>query len=121
MREIIESIISKKYNTAKELIHEAMNEKIGILLEEKLQEYAPTLFEAKTVNSMSDGGGEGSVLYSPVLAKKIMKKRKAAAAAKKLDPVGKEDGDIDNDGDTDKSDGYLKNRRKAVKAAIEKK
>ena len=46
MREIIESIISKNYNTAKELIHEAMNEKIGILLEEKLQEYAPTLFEA---------------------------------------------------------------------------
>lgn len=45
MREIIESIISKNYNTAKELIHEAMNEKIGILLEEKLQEYAPTLFE----------------------------------------------------------------------------
>ena len=119
MREIIESIISKKYNTAKELIHEAMNEKIGILLEEKLQEYAPTLFEAKTVNSMSDDGGEGSVLYSPTLAAKIMKKRKAAA--KKLDPVGKEDGDIDNDGDTDKSDGYLKNRRKTVKSAIKKK
>lgn len=84
MRKIIESIVSKKYNTAKELIHEAMNEKIGILLEEKLQEYAPTLFE-------------------------------------KMDPVGKEDSDIDNDGDTDKSDGYLKNRRKTVKAAIEKK
>ena len=115
MREIIESIISKKYNTAKELIHEAMNEKIGILLEEKLQEYAPTLFEAKTVNSMSDDGGEGSVLYSPALAAKIMKKRKA------LDKVGKEDGDIDNDGDTDKSDGYLKNRRDAVKSAIKKK
>lgn len=89
MREIIESIISKNYNTAKELIHEAMNEKIGILLEEKLQEYAPTLFEAHK---------EGH-----------------------LDSVGQEDGDIDNDGDTDKSDGYLKNRRKAVKAAIEKK
>ena len=50
-----------------------------------------------------------------------MKKRKAAAAAKKLDPVGKEDGDIDNDGDTDKSDGYLKNRRDAVKRATKKK
>ncbi len=33
---------------------------------------------------------------------------------KKLDPVGKEDGDIDNDGDEDKSDKYLKNRRKVV-------
>jgi hypothetical protein len=40
---------------------------------------------------------------------------------KKLDPVGKEDGDIDNDGDEDESDEYLKNRRKAVKKAISKK
>ena len=28
-----------------------------------------------------------------------------------LDPVGKEDGDVDNDGDTDDSDRYLKKRR----------
>jgi hypothetical protein len=40
------------------------------------------------------------------------------AAKKKLDPVGKADADIDNDGDTDKSDAYLHNRRKAVSAAI---
>jgi hypothetical protein len=40
------------------------------------------------------------------------------AAKKKLDPVGKADADIDNDGDTDKSDEYLHNRRKAVSAAI---
>ena len=33
---------------------------------------------------------------------------------KKLDPVGKEDGDIDNDGDKDKSDKYLIARRKKV-------
>ena len=33
---------------------------------------------------------------------------------KKLDPVGKEDKDIDNDGDHDKSDKYLLNRRKTV-------
>ena len=29
----------------------------------------------------------------------------------KLDPVGQEDGDIDNDGDKDSSDEYLANRR----------
>jgi len=39
---------------------------------------------------------------------------------KKLDPVGKEDGDIDNDGDMDKSDDYLHNRRKAIKHAMKK-
>lgn len=37
-----------------------------------------------------------------------------------LDPVGKEDADIDNDGDTDKSDSYLKNRRKIRTRAIRK-
>lgn len=36
----------------------------------------------------------------------------------KLDPVGKEDGDVDNDGDKDKTDDYLMNRRKAVGKAI---
>jgi len=59
-----------------------------------------------------------------------MKKTKAhkdmvAAARKKfdeaLDPVGQEDADIDNDGDTDKSDKYLHNRRKAIGKAIKKK
>ena len=36
----------------------------------------------------------------------------------KLDPVGKEDADIDNDGDVDASDKYLKNRRKTVTKAV---
>lgn len=36
------------------------------------------------------------------------------------DAVGHEDDDIDNDGDTDKSDSYLHNRRKAIKATMKK-
>jgi len=36
----------------------------------------------------------------------------------KLDPVGKEDGDIDNDGDKDKSDKYLAKKRKAIGKSI---
>ena len=39
---------------------------------------------------------------------------------KKMDPVGKADADIDNDGDVDKSDKYLHNRRKAIKKAMKK-
>ena len=35
-------------------------------------------------------------------------------AEKKLDPVGKADADIDNDGDVDKSDKYLHARRKKI-------
>ena len=39
---------------------------------------------------------------------------------KKLDPVGKEDSDVDNDGDVDKSDSYLMKRRMAIKKAMKK-
>lgn len=38
-----------------------------------------------------------------------------------LDPVGQEDSDIDNDGDSDKTDDYLLNRRRAIGKAIAKK
>ena len=39
----------------------------------------------------------------------------------KMDAVGKEDGDIDNDGDKDSSDDYLANRRKAIGKSMGKK
>ena len=45
-------------------------------------------------------------------------KPKEKGGEKKLDPVGKEDGDVDNDGDKDKSDKYLMKRRKAIGKAI---
>ena len=48
-------------------------------------------------------------------------KKEEYVAEKKLDPVGKEDGDVDNDGDKDKSDKYLMNRRRAIAKAIGKK
>jgi len=37
-----------------------------------------------------------------------------------LDPVGKEDDDVNNDGKVNKSDDYLKNRRKAISASMKK-
>ena len=47
-------------------------------------------------------------------AKKVMKKAK-------LDPVGKEDDDVDNDGKSNtKSDKYLLNRRKTIGKNIAK-
>ena len=39
---------------------------------------------------------------------------------KKLDPVGKEDGDVNNDGKKDSTDSYLMNRRKAIAKAMKK-
>lgn len=44
-RKIIEAIVAQELNKAKTLIHESMNEKLGILLESKLEEYAPTIFD----------------------------------------------------------------------------
>ena len=38
-----------------------------------------------------------------------------------LDPVGKEDEDINNDGKVDSSDGYLRKRRDAITRQIRKK
>ena len=44
----------------------------------------------------------------------------SALENKMLDPVGHEDNDIDNDGDADSSDKYLKNRRDTIKTAMSK-
>ena len=38
---------------------------------------------------------------------------------KRLDPVGQEDADIDNDGDEDDTDEYLLNRRKVISEKLE--
>lgn len=40
--------------------------------------------------------------------------------SKKMDPVGQADADIDNDGDVDDSDEYLKKRRAAISKAMKK-
>ena len=46
--------------------------------------------------------------------------RKRVKLEDKLDPVGKADADIDNDGDVDSSDKYLKKRRAAISKAMKK-
>ena len=51
--------------------------------------------------------------------KQIMQKYKPKVMTQeKMDAVGKEDGDIDNDGDKDASDKYLAKRRKTISKAI---
>ena len=55
---------------------------------------------------------------NPKGGKALSKKKKVKEA---LDPVGKEDGDVNNDGKKDGTDKYLMNRRKAIGKAIAKK
>jgi len=52
------------------------------------------------------------------LTKNIAGVARAILEGKKLDPVGKADADIDNDGDVDSSDEYLKKRRAAISKAM---
>ena len=54
-------------------------------------------------------------------AKMKRSKKKKGKKGRKLDPVGKEDADVNNDGKVDSTDGYLKNRRNAIGAAMGKK
>ena len=61
---------------------------------------------------------KGNVVINPK-KEDLMKETKLDE--KKLDPVGKEDKDIDNDGDHDKSDRYLLNRRKVRSKVIKMK
>ena len=62
----------------------------------------------------------------PEALKKNMKKKKGEEEdtsdnkEKKMDPVGEEDSDVDNDGDSDSSDEYLKKRRAAIKKDMAK-
>ena len=52
---------------------------------------------------------------------KITDKQRRMMKVESMDPVGKEDGDINNDGKKDGTDKYLMNRRKAIGKAIAKK
>ena len=53
-------------------------------------------------------------------ASKVAKRMSEEKMKKTLDPVGKEDGDINNDGKKDDTDKYLMNRRKAIGKAMKK-
>jgi len=55
------------------------------------------------------------------LAKKGVMVKLVDSVDEKLDPIGKEDDDINNDGKVDKTDKYLANRRKAVAKNIKEK
>ena len=50
----------------------------------------------------------------------VLAGRRPVEEKKKMDPVGQEDGDIDNDGDKDSSDEYLMKKRKAIGKAMKK-
>ena len=133
----------KKPGSLEEAILNAVNG-VKSQIDEKVTEYIELEFKDKqaainaykTINNKVYPGGmqpfedinqEGNSIQldkvdnaKKVLAdfKKVGRLQFKVAVEEKLDPVGKEDGDIDNDGDKDASDKYLAKRRKAVSKAI---
>ena len=67
-----------------------------------------------------DNDGKKNTKSDKYLLKRRSEISKAITHKEALDPVGKEDDDVDNDGDVDKSDAYLKNRRKVRGRVIAK-
>ena len=92
---------SSLWGTMKQGMRKGLGVKAKKPVREDVMEAARAAFEA---------GEESFVFEGKTYAVKPKKE--------KLDPVGKEDDDVDNDGDTDETDQYLKNRRKAISKSV---
>ena len=97
---IVQLIADEKLTEAVEITNDFLYAKLSTILEAKYDELRPGMFEGKK-KRIKDTGKEDD--------------------GKGMDRVGSEDGDVDNDGDSDKSDDYLKNRRKEIGKSINKK
>lgn len=75
------------------------------------------LFEGKNKEG-KEQGADGKACWKGYRYAGTENGKDKCVKAEALDPVGKEDSDVDNDGDSDKSDKYLKKRRAAVSKAI---
>jgi hypothetical protein len=97
--ELLEALVENKYLKTKEIINEELYKKVSDAIGDIYEDAYSIVFneakKAKKTDKEDDGEG--------------------------MDPVGAEDSDVDNDGDSDESDDYLNNRRKTVGKAIKKK
>lgn len=94
---LIKSVIQENIVESKKIATELLLQKLSERLQAKFDEFAPQTFLDE---------------------KKHHKKKKGG---KKLDPVGKEDEDVNNDGEVDGTDEYLMNRRKAIQSSMAEK
>ena len=172
LKNAITLMINEEIVKAKEIIEKDLYARLGQALEEKLMEFAPTVFneekekdeedEKDDSEDSEDEGDEGDEeddeesddedekemnerfeyeLYEAItnLVEELQEEegrllsqeeiemvaeefinqyQLISEESEELDPVGEEDGDIDNDDDEDGSDGYLKARRAAIAQAM---
>jgi len=92
--DLIPLIMENKLSQAKDVLNERLYSKLGVMLEQRLEDFAPTVFMTKEELEIHE-------------------------AKKKLDVNDEDkDGDIDEDGDSDKSDEYLNKRSNAIRKAM---
>ncbi len=96
--ELLTAVLDENYIKTKEIVHQELYKRIDSAIDGLREDaYAAVFGEAKKAKKTDkEDDGEG------------------------MDPVGAEDSDVDNDGDSDESDEYIKNRRKAVGRAMKK-
>jgi len=111
---------TKKKREEREEKEEEMEEQVNSSLDEKKMSEGEMKKREEYVKGMKKSKKGFEERYGK-RAKEVMYATATKMAMKEgLDPVGQEDDDIDNDGDSDKSDKYLGKRRDAIKKAIAK-
>jgi len=105
----------------------AVKEKLGLseeVVSEEEERYQVRIVtkQGKTKYEKKSRSQISALRADPIISSVEMSKSGPSSSkpSGKLDPVGKEDSDVDNDGDVDKSDKYLLNRRKAIGNAMKK-
>ena len=94
----------------------------GFAIPKKEQEAAAKRVKDKTAAKMNIRGNDSAEQKKRLEKKRGMKldDHPQFKTEAKLDPVGQEDGDVNNDGKKDSTDSYLMKRRKAIGKAMSK-
>ena len=100
---MIEKMIEEAFEGNFTSFSELCKEELGRRIHEKLEDMKTSVID-NTYNVCEDCDPEEEEEFEDV--------------DEALDAVGKEDSDVDNDGDSDSSDKYLKKRRKAIGKAM---
>ncbi len=101
--DLIPLIMENKLSQAKDILNERLYTKLGVMLEQRLEDYAPTVFMTQEELEIHE-------------AKKKMEEDDKEDSEDEIDYEDEDnDGDIDEDGDKDDSDEYLKNRSEKIK------
>lgn len=120
---IIEGLIEENPSEVKQAIEDTLMSKLAdrleiareeiasAILDEKKKDLEKELEDDETGESFPEKDEEEEEIDDEDEDEEVKPKKKVKEG---LDPVGQEDKDVDNDGDVDSSDKYLKNRRKTI-------